>query len=174
MDHPAPSAGRVLRLSQSDTMAYPGLHKRMNASKTVRQLRPSPSRSSALPPRQIASEAIASHAPGTLTLIVMNTVERATQVHSELRETLKAAPRGRQRRDAPEHTPDLVLLHSRFRPVERRQALDGALGELSDNGRIVVSTQVIKQESTWTPASYHRTCALVKCGPAPGEMQSQG
>lgn len=144
VDHPAPAAGRVLRLSQSDTMANPGLHKRMNASKTVRQLGPSPSRSSALPPRQIASEAIASHAPGTLTLIIMNTVERATQVHSELRKTLEAAPRGRQRRNVPERTPDLVLLHSRFRPVERRQALDGALGELSDNGRIVVSTQVIE------------------------------
>ena len=116
-------------------MANPGLHKRMNASKTVRQLRPSPSRSSALPPRQIASEAIASHAPGTLTLIVMNTVERATQVYSELRKTLKAA-RGRQRRNAPE-PPRLILLHSRFRPVERSRP-DRALGELGDSGRIVV------------------------------------
>lgn len=78
----------------------------------------------------LAREVVAAHRSGTRTLVIVNTVERARDVHAQLKK-LKAPA-------------DLVLLHSRFRPTERAVALKQAVAEPEPGGTIIVSTQVIE------------------------------
>lgn len=107
---------------------------------------------SAKPPKP--AEILASHRPGQLSLLVTNTVKSALHWYSEL----TATPQGDRFRkpstqsQAKQKMPELVLLHSRFRPRDRRQRmarLDSFLSskkaERADHpGMIVVSTQVIE------------------------------
>jgi CRISPR-associated endonuclease/helicase Cas3 len=68
------------------------------------------------------------------TLIICNTVVRAVAVHAQLKS------------EKPEGC-DLLLLHSRFRPPERREQmkrLESADRDAFPNGQIVVATQVIE------------------------------
>lgn len=84
----------------------------------------------------LAKEIAETHQPGTRTLVIVNTVDRARELHAQLDKAtikLKLNPR-----------PNLVLLHSRFRLADRQDALSRALAEPSQQGTIVVSTQVIE------------------------------
>ena len=75
------------------------------------------------------------HQPGTLTLVVMNTVERAVAVHRQLEGLMAGA------------NVDLRLVHSRFRPAERaawRTEFLAKDAHLPPQGRILVATQVIE------------------------------
>ena len=76
--------------------------------------------------RALAASALARHAPGTLTLVVLNTVEAAQQVYRHLR-------------DGPARA---TLLHSRFRGIERAERMSFPTGQASD--LIVVATQVVE------------------------------
>lgn len=78
----------------------------------------------------LAKEVLENHRPGNRTLVILNTVDRARDAIAQL---AKQKPKA-----------ELVLLHSRFRPHERRAALDRALAEPGAEGTIVVSTQVIE------------------------------
>lgn len=80
--------------------------------------------------RSLARWLIAEHRPGTRTIAVLNTVERAQNVYAELL-------RDRQ-------SDDVVLLHSRFRPADRTQHLERALAAPAAAGTIVVATQVLE------------------------------
>lgn len=71
-----------------------------------------------------------------LTLVVTNTVGRAHAVHDAILAHLASRPE--------EPHPDVVLLHSRFRPWDRRRALDRVASTVPFAGRIVVSTQVLE------------------------------
>jgi CRISPR-associated endonuclease/helicase Cas3 len=80
----------------------------------------------------LAQEIAGLHRPGTTILAVLNQVERAQGVYQHLR-----------RVGLPAET-DLLLLHSRYRPPERR-LLEARLREAPPpGGRIVVSTQVVE------------------------------
>jgi CRISPR-associated endonuclease/helicase Cas3 len=76
--------------------------------------------------RAIAASALERHARGTLTLVVLNTVDAAQQVYRQLR-------RG---------PVDVTLLHSRFRGIERGGRLSAIAGKPED--LIVVATQVVE------------------------------
>lgn len=78
-----------------------------------------------------AETLLEAHRPGALTLAVLNTVARARELHRRL-----ARAKGRRA--------DLVLLHSRFRPPDRARALGALLADVPEDGRIVVSTQVVE------------------------------
>lgn len=80
--------------------------------------------------RTLAGRVLTEHRPGTRTLVVVNTVDRAVEIHDAL---------ARQRPDPP-----LVLLHSRFRPADRQQRMAEARAEPGEHGTIVVSTQVLE------------------------------
>jgi CRISPR-associated endonuclease/helicase Cas3 len=85
-------------------------------------------------PEGLARFVAREHRPGSQTLVVVNRVERAIEVYGAIEEFW---------RDTPGH-PELLLLHSRFRPndrKEREESLDAASG---DKGRIIISTQVIE------------------------------
>jgi len=83
-------------------------------------------------PKALAEAVRAEHAPGTLTLVIVNQVRRAVELHGALEGTTDA---------------DLCLVHSRFRPAERaawRARFLSRTAELPAAGRVVVSTQVIE------------------------------
>ena len=67
--------------------------------------------------------------PGSLTLVVMNTVDRARDSYEAVRK-IKG--------------PEVLLLHSRFRPPERKILLDRIGRPAPPTGRIIISTQVIE------------------------------
>jgi CRISPR-associated endonuclease/helicase Cas3 len=78
--------------------------------------------------RAIAAAAADRHRPGTLTLVVVNTVDAARAVYKELRR----------------HPVPRLLVHSRFRGVERARLTGQLTGEPGEAGRIVVATQVVE------------------------------
>lgn len=83
---------------------------------------------------QLAQEVLKAHQAGTLTLVVINRVDRAKDVFKQLHKlTVKSAD-----------PPELLLLHSRFRPFERKQKMDTLFSPLPASGRIVVATQVVE------------------------------
>ncbi|HTV72742.1 MAG TPA: helicase-related protein [Candidatus Acidoferrales bacterium] len=89
-------------------------------------------RVAAYEPKIVAGVARERHRPGTLTLVVVNQVERAREIFRQLGRTPDGA--------------DMVLLHSRFRENDRKCHLQSLLAEIdpSGPGRIVVSTQVVE------------------------------
>ncbi|QDU39642.1 CRISPR-associated endonuclease/helicase Cas3 [Maioricimonas rarisocia] len=84
----------------------------------------------------LADEILSAHRPGTLSLVVVNQVMRAQKLTQSLQKALK------KNEDAPE----VDLIHSRYRPHERRPQQERALDEdhLPDAGRIIVATQAIE------------------------------
>jgi CRISPR-associated endonuclease/helicase Cas3 len=112
-------------LSENEWQQKP-LSDRLNASK---QLHRAPYNSEH--PKKLAAEIYAKHQVGTLTLVVVNTVDRAIALHKEI-ETLREASVG-----------ETLLLHSRFRPPDRREKV-ARLESMQESGGIVVSTQVIE------------------------------
>jgi CRISPR-associated endonuclease/helicase Cas3 len=96
----------------------------------------------------IAKFALQRHRVGSLTLIVVNTVERAYEVFAKLEALITRKPhrKGAKSKDADDlsPSPSLTLLHSRFRPLERAKNLGDLLIPITGPGRIVVATQVIE------------------------------
>lgn len=107
-------------------------------------------------PNGLARFAMEKHERGTQTLIVVNTVLRAQEVFAEL-EKLRAEAE-RQAKKSSEPTlyenqtakPEIKLLHSRFRPAERKEWKEIFTKKTDENGndkfinRIIVATQVIE------------------------------
>jgi CRISPR-associated endonuclease/helicase Cas3 len=122
--------GDPLELDETDYDPARALNKRMTANKTLAKLSTSASKDM----KDVAKAVLASHSPGTQTLVVLNTVERAKAVYAELEKLRKKAV-----------TPKLLLVHSRFRPHERQQ-LNDQLQEKGDAAvdRIIVATQVVE------------------------------
>ena len=87
-----------------------------------------------------------------LTLVVVNTVDRARALYDELRQRHEQSPARRRRQKeetvpmpAPDNVqPDLLLIHSRFRPLERKTNIEQLLSPVPEAGRIVVATQVVE------------------------------
>jgi CRISPR-associated endonuclease/helicase Cas3 len=116
-------------LSVVDVTAETGaLARRMAATRTVRRL------DVGSDPRKytaaLAASVLAEHRPGTRTLVMLNTVERAMELQAQLEKRASDA--------------DLVLLHSRFRPADRAAHTAVALAEPGRHGTIVIATQVLE------------------------------
>ena len=94
---------------------------RLGAARTIRRLDAEPGDYKA-----IAAAARDRHRAGTLTLVVLNTVEAARAVY----QVLRGGPT------------ECTLLHSRFRGVERAELMAAVTGRPAD--RIVVATQVVE------------------------------
>jgi len=85
--------------------------------------------------RELAQFLKSKHRPGTNTLVILNTVERATELYLSLKRSYRKG----------EERPEIILIHSRFRGAEREEKAK-AISERSipPEGRIVVSTQVVE------------------------------
>ncbi len=82
----------------------------------------------------LADSILEEHAPGTLTLAILNTVERARTVYKVLSGRIAGRP----------DPPEALLLHSRFRSPDREKKVHTLLSNLPPAGRVVVSTQVVE------------------------------
>ncbi|HXF83670.1 MAG TPA: CRISPR-associated helicase Cas3' [bacterium] len=120
-DHDAPQS--VLTIDSADLAE--GLGARVRAHKRLEALQLKAW------PRGGADAILKRHRPGTLTLIVVNTVERALELGRQLR---KAAPRGTE----------ILVVHSRFRPPDRRTIVKRLRSSPPAEGRVVVATQVVE------------------------------
>lgn len=110
----------VIRLTDDD-LAAPVVKKRIEARKAVA---PAPE---CRTPAGCAVFALEHHRPGTRSLVISNTVPRAREIFAAIRKTCQGA----------------ILLHSRFRPGDRKAATD-ALDSIPPEGQIVVATQVLE------------------------------
>lgn len=96
---------------------------------------------------KLASFTLSKHEKGTLTLVVVNTVKRAQELYSKIERLRKG-------------TIDTCLVHSRFRPPERKAAIEKLLKPISETGRICISTQVVE-------AGVDISCKTLITDPAP-------
>jgi CRISPR-associated endonuclease/helicase Cas3 len=133
----------AVELSEAD-LTTPALSRRLHAVKRV-----APAPDSCRTPRGLAAFVKQQHETGTQTLVVVNRVARARETFAALEELY--GPGSREKKGSvgivsDKNAPELLLIHSRFRPVERR-ALAQMLNENVDsngNGRIIVATQVVE------------------------------
>lgn len=82
----------------------------------------------------LGKEVMEAHRSGSLTLVVLNRVDRAQALFKSLKKCvskLKSAP-------------ELLLIHSRFRPAERRSISERMFSSMPAMGRIMVATQVVE------------------------------
>lgn len=103
-----------------------GLARRLDATRLVAEVDASDSKA-------MASTIAEQHRRGTLTLAVVNTVKRAQETFAQVRRRVDA------------DGPDVMLLHGRYRPVDRAAIVDRALdSDVPPEGRILVATQVVE------------------------------
>jgi CRISPR-associated endonuclease/helicase Cas3 len=121
VDNPAPGPDEILAIDEAERTGE--LAARLNAARTVRRLGAEPGDYPA-----IARAVEDLHRPGTLTLVVLNTVTAAREVHKALRSA--ATP--------------CTLLHSRFRARERTELVQRISEPAGEAGHIVVATQVVE------------------------------
>ncbi|MGH3621189.1 MAG: type I-G CRISPR-associated helicase/endonuclease Cas3g [Sciscionella sp.] len=117
----------VVELAEADRRGP--LRTRLEATRTVRRLDLGDTDARRYP-RVLAERVVAAHRSGTRTLVVLNTVERASAVFDAVSRLDDAA--------------ETVLLHSRYRPADRRVQTRRALAAPGPAGTIVVSTQVLE------------------------------
>ena len=130
--HPNPS---IVQLDQADRDT-PAVARLLNARKTVQAAPLTLTRDNA---KKKATDYIAAlhpwlieqHRPGTNTLVILNTVERAQTLYSTL---LKA-----NQSDA-----ELLLVHSRYRPADRARINRQITSPAPPTGRIIIATQAIE------------------------------
>lgn len=124
--------GDPLELNEEDYDPERPLYKRMTAAKTLTPLGVFSSKDMKDVAKTILGTAdrTAVHQPNTQTLVVLNTVDRAKAVYEELLKLRKKSQK-------------LMLIHSRFRPAERRQ-LNELLQQKDGGDRIIVATQVVE------------------------------
>ena len=130
VDHPSPDGGWPrLSLGPADH-ALPMVTRRLDSVKHLHQA--SISLSKEVKPehyaRDVARVVLEKHLPGHLTLIIVNRVPRAQAIYEALRKV------GR--------TKAIALIHSRFRPLDRRSHQKCLIEATGD--RIVVATQAIE------------------------------
>lgn len=112
----------VVGLSDDDRSGH--LAGRLAATRTIHRL------PEIATPKAFAQAVLDRHQAGSLTLVIVNTVESAVDTYQQLAKLAGAA------------TPTL-LIHSRFRGIERAGHMR-RLKELASSGGIVVSTQAIE------------------------------
>jgi CRISPR-associated endonuclease/helicase Cas3 len=158
-----------LELDPTTDYTFPGLQERWNAKKPIRPAALVPSiqgrKQQASPALDkevvvvaddtpnLAKFVVQKHHAGSLTLVIVNTVDRSRALFKAICDTYHPAQKGRKKATVtsdPVVAPDLKLIHSRFRPKEREewrnwltQSADSLLVE-HPQGRIVVSTQVVE------------------------------
>jgi len=128
IDHPISSLDRVVELGSAD-LADARLGKRHNARKMVTGDAVDFKKA-----KEIAELIAAKHESGTLTLAIVNTVERAQKLYDEL-----VKPRNKILPDA-----EKVLVHSRFREDDRKRKQGLITAPLGLAGRVIVATQTVE------------------------------
>jgi CRISPR-associated endonuclease/helicase Cas3 len=145
-----PSIRSVVEIGPEDRAG--SLAARLDATKEVREVSLETKRYEA----SLADALNKVHRPGTRTIAVLNTVERARRVYKRLAKAGAA---------------DVVLLHSRFRPPDRAEQTIAALADVDPEGpgRIIVATQVLEAGVDITA-----TTLFTEAAPWPSIVQRAG
>lgn len=132
----------VLRWNDGNPPESPSLSSRLDAVKRLRRAETKITAAGIAKPHalalDLAREVASLHRKGTTTLVIVNTVRRAAALYSALGEVLEAST-------------DRLLLHSRYRPPERRQ-LEERLRNGAASCRVVVATQAVEAGVDMTSA----------------------
>ena len=130
VDHPKPDGGWTKHLLDEDEKKNPEVQKRFQAEKPLKkaELKLSKDNEKKSYAREMAELIKSKHKQGSLTLAVVNRVDRAQDIFKEL------LAKGRTEHDA-------AVLHSRFREGDRKARML-LLDEKQD--RIIVATQVVE------------------------------
>lgn len=140
VDHPAPDEGWSSHQLTPEDRVEKSVQALIEAAKPCRkaETRLTPDSAKKGYHTTLAEEIAASHRPGTLTLAVINRVDRAQSVFLALQKELNRQGNGA--------TP--FLLHSRFRKCDRDERQTEALDETTiapdGPGRIVIATQAVE------------------------------
>jgi CRISPR-associated endonuclease/helicase Cas3 len=118
----------TLQLADDDLCA-PELRRCVNADKKLRRAESTVEQSA-----EIANEVIRAHRPASRTLVVVNTVARALNLYEQLQKLVRKQGL----------STFVVLIHSRFRPNDRRKAIERLLAAPQEEGTIIISTQVVE------------------------------
>lgn len=136
-DHPRPKKGFAKLELNKDDRKHAAVKQRLTAKKPLRKARIALTADTEKKAyaKDLAAEIVSSHREGTLTLAVLNRVARAQQVYAELKKLL----------DKQSSEINLLLIHARFRPIDRKTCEDQLFSDdLPAAGRIVVATQAIE------------------------------
>lgn len=138
IDHPRPETGWNTESLQTDDLANEFVQRLISAEKPCSQAETLLNAENAKKDyaSQLAEEVLQSHQAGTLTLVVLNRVNRTQDLWQAIQKALKKE----------EQPPEIHLIHSRFRPCERTALQSQALNEstIPPQGRIVIATQAIE------------------------------
>ena len=121
---PDMDSGNIFALGAKD-LDEKMIDSRIKSSKVLRQ---SDSKMDDL--NGLADEILKRHQQNTRTLVVLNTVRRAVELHSAIKKKGTHAK--------------LVLIHSRFRPQDRKNVVEAMLSQPGKEGMIIISTQVVE------------------------------
>jgi len=127
------SDSAIFRLDAKDR-SHPLLAKRLNATKVLGRLPLDTAAGKAYAPAALAQAVSREHVAGTLTLVVLNTVRRVLDLFDALTRVL------RKQKNAPE----VLILHSRFRPGKRGELVNRLLTPPGPTGRIALASQVVE------------------------------
>jgi len=108
------------------------LHDVMQAKKVIQK-----AKAKAGDTAKLAKEVVGEHEKRkkrSRTLVVVNTVRRAVELHAAIIAEMQKKRLGKEP----------ILIHSRFRPNDRKQRINELLKEPDEGGTIIVSTQVIE------------------------------
>lgn len=99
--------------------------------------------------KKLADAVLTAHQPGSTTLAILNTVERAQRLFKELESRFAEAPeKGRKNAvtsgTSVPHKPKRLLIHSRFRAADRCALETEFQSAPPAEGRIIVATQAIE------------------------------
>lgn len=137
VDHPVDGGLRKMTVQADSIEPYSIAGRRLNAAKPLKQCPVSMTRDSKNTYAADLTQFITTHArpeAGEMTLIIVNQVKRALELHKRV---CKAMAKD-------DHTPEIILLHSRFRPADRAAAESLLTTPPGTNGRMVISTQVVE------------------------------
>ena len=133
---------KMLSLSDEDKQSDV-LSKRLNAVKDLQK-----AEIKCRLPKDLAEFAVKNHEPNTQTLVVVNTVQRAQEVYEAIEKLYDEAEKhAKKSAEAPLfdnqfEIPEIKLLHSRFRPAERKKWQE--IFDDKNGNRIIVATQVVE------------------------------
>ncbi len=84
---------------------------------------------------RLAISVVDAHRPGHMTLVIVNQVKRAQALRAQVGKILASRP---------DPAPALTLLHSRFRPADRKREMDSIPGAEARDDIIVIATQAVE------------------------------
>ncbi len=137
VDHPAPA--RVVRVDPTEE-EDPELLKLAEAPKRFRRAKFGPESASAKDERtyvaNLASFVVERHRSDCLTLVIVNQVKRAQALFTRVQKLLVRSA---------EQSPRLALVHSRFRPADRRRETSKIYAGIKDSSDLIcIATQAVE------------------------------